>query len=211
MKLKIFSLLLLTVIMSACGPTQKITGSWANREALPKGPYKSIFIMVLTQKPATNYYVESRMAKTIISRGPKAVKSNDIFPPKFSATQDFTREQLAEAIQKKGCDAVLTIALLDVNTQTTYHPGTAYYPMNYGHYGSYYGYYNYYYPQVYSPGYSSTDKTYYIECNFYDIASDQLMFSIQSEAYNPKDLESWFDNYSYMLLTHLKKEGLIAK
>jgi hypothetical protein len=83
--------------------------------------------------------------------------------------------------------------------------------MSYGMYGSYYGYYNYYSPQVYSPGYYSSDKTYYIESNFYDLASDELLWSIQSEAYNPTSLESWFKEYSYQLLNELRAEKLITK
>jgi len=87
----------------------------------------------------------------------------------------------------------------------------AYYPLNYGMYGSYYGYYNYYYPQAYSPGYYTSNKTYYIESNFYDLEQDQLLWSFQSDAYNPSSLDKWFDRYSYDLLNELKKEGLIAK
>ncbi len=83
--------------------------------------------------------------------------------------------------------------------------------MNYGMYGSYYGYYNHYYPQVYSSGYYTSDNTYYIESNFYDLEQDQLLWSIQSEAYNPPTLDKWFDRYSYDLLDELKKEGLISK
>ena len=60
---------------------------------------------------------------------------------------------------------MLTLALLDSKTVESYNPGTVYYPMNYGYYGSYYGYYNYYYPEVYSPGYYSVDKTFYLEAN----------------------------------------------
>ena len=133
-----------------------------------------------------------------------------IFPPKVSLSETFTREQMAAAIKKAGCDAVFVIALLDVQTVETYQPGTAYYPMSYGYYGSYYGYYNYYSPYVYSPGYYTTDKTYYIESNFYDLERDQLLWSIQSEAYNPTSLDSWFDRYSYDLLNELKREGLIT-
>ena len=151
------------------------------------------------------------MASTIESRGTKAVRSSDVFPPQLSVSENFNREQMAEAIKRTGCDAVFIIAVLDVKSVDTYHPGTAYYPMNYGMYGSYYGYYHYYSPQVYSPGYYSSDKTYYIESNFYDLASDQLLWSIQSEAYNPSSLERWFNEYSYQLLNELKKEKLITK
>ena len=213
MKLKIFSLLLITFLMSGCGPSQKITGSWAAPDAKSFGPYKKAFVIVMTQKQNTNFYVELEMVKTLRSRGFEAVKSSDIFPPKFSVTQDFTKEQLAEAIKRQGCDAVLTVALLDSKSEETYHPGTSYSPVGYGYgaYGTYYGYYNYYYPQVYSPGYTSVDKTYYIETNLYDMASDKLVWSVQSEAFNPSSLENWFKDYSYMLTNHLQKEGLGKK
>ena len=111
-------------------------------------------------------------------------------PQTFSATQDFTKEQLAESIGKTGCDAILMLALLDSKEVESYNPGTVYAPVNYGYYGGYYGYYNHYYPQVYSPGYYSVDKTFYLEANLYDLKADKLVWSVQSEARNPKDLSS---------------------
>ncbi len=211
MKAKSLYVLLFAAILSACGPSQKITNSWINPEARTKGPYESIFIIVLSQNKETSFSVEDHMAATIASRGQKVVVSSAVFPPNLSISENFTREQMAEAIKRTGCDAVFVIALLDVKTEEYYQPGRSYYPMSYGMYGSYYGYYNHYYPQVYSPGYYSTDKTYYIESNFYDLEADQLLWSIQSEAYNPSSLDSWFDRYSYDLIAELKKEGLITK
>jgi hypothetical protein len=211
MKQTIFLMLLLAMTMSACGPSQQITGSWVNHEALPKGPYKSIFILAITQDRKANYAVEDNVAQLLISRGIKVVKSNDIFPPKFSATNDITKEQMAQAIKEAGCDGVFTIALLDTKTEQRYQPGTTYSPISIGFYGSYYGYYNYYYPQVYSPGYYTTDKTYYIESNFFDLASDLLLWSIQSQAYNPSSFDSWFHGYSQLMLKKLNSEGLIRK
>jgi len=211
MKSRILLLLFFVLLLNGCAPTQKITGSWVNREALPKGPYKSIFILVISQNNEANSTVENMLAKKLESRGRKAVKSSDYFPLNISATRRVSKEQLDDAINKSGCDAVMTIALLDVRTEHHYQPGTAYYPMNYGFYGNYYGYYNYYYPQVYSPGYYTTEKVYYLESNFYDIASNKLIWSVQSETYEPSGLKSWFQGYSYMLINHLKNEGLIKK
>lgn len=211
MKFRFFALPLLVVIITACGPSQRITNSWINPEARSKGPYESIFVMVLSQSIGNSFSIEDRMASLLSTRGRKSVVSSAVFPPGISLSEDFTREQMADAIKRTGCDAVFVIALLDVKSVETYHPGTAYYPMNYGMYGSYYGYYNYYYPQVYSPGYYSTDKTYYIESNFYDLEADQLLWSIQSEAYNPTSIDSWFNKYSYDLLKELEREDLIRK
>lgn len=208
MKSRLIYILLAVILLPACAG-QKITTSWINPEAANKGPYESIFVMVMAQSNAASFDIEDRMAETFASRGRKSVVSSSVFPAQLSAAESLSKDQMAEVIKRTGCDAVFIIAVLDVLSVETYRPGTAYYPMNYGMYGSYYGYYNHYYPQVYSPGYYSTDKTYYIETNFYDVASDQLLWSIQSEAYNPTSLESWFKEYSYNLIKELKKEGLI--
>lgn len=211
MKYNTLSLLFFAILLNGCSPTQSITGSWVNREALPKGTYKSIFIVVISQNNEANSIVETMLAKKLESRGPKAVKSSDFFPLNLSATKRVSKEQMDDAIKKSGCDAVMTVALLDVRTEHHYQPGTAYYPMTYGFYGSYYGYYNYYYPAVYSPGYYTSEKVYYMESNFYDLASDKLIWSVQSETYEPTGLKSWFQGYSYMLINHLKKQGIINK
>lgn len=211
MKRTISLLLMLAMILSGCGPTQQITGSWVNREALPKGPFNTMFLLAITQNEKAIYTVENKMADLITSRGKKVVQSSVIFPPKFAVTNGITKELMVDAIKKAGCDAVFTIALLDTKTEQTYQQGTTYSPMSYGAYGSYYGYYSYYYPQVYSPGYYTIEKTFYLETNFYDVASDQLLWSIQSKAFNPSNLESWFDDYSRLILSQLKKEGLIEK
>jgi hypothetical protein len=155
--------------------------------------------------------VEDRMAGIIASRGQKYVVSSSVFPPGISISENFSREEMAAAIKRTGCDAVFVIALLDVLSIETYQPGRAYYPMSYGMYGSYYGYYNHYHPMVYSPGYYTSDNTYYIETNFYDLEADELLWSIQSEAYNPSSLDSWFDKYSYDLLKELENEGLLKQ
>jgi hypothetical protein len=209
MKFKYLLPLLFAFIVAACGPSQKITNSWINPEAAAKDPYKSIFVIVLSQNTGNSFSVEDRMAGIITSRGGKAVVSSSVFPPKLSISDNFTREDMAEAIKRTGCDAVFMISVLDVLSVESYQPGRAYYPMSYGMYGSYYGYYSHYSPMVYSPGYYTTDKTYYIETNFYDVEEDLLLWSIQSEAYNPSSIDSWFDQYSYDLLNELSNEGLI--
>ena len=210
MKSIIYSFVLL-LILSACTPSQQITSSWVNREALPKGPFKSIFILTITNNLNSKITIENEMAKLLTSRGRVVVKSSDIFTPVFKANTELTKEKMAQVIKDLGCDAVYTIAVLDVKTEEHFEPGTTYDPMSRGFYGSFYGYYGYYTPQVDEPGYYVTDNTYYIESNFFDLASDQLLWSIQSDAYNPSSLESWFHGYSKSILSQLKREGLIEK
>lgn len=211
MKQTFFYLVLITALIAACSPSQEVTSYWVNKEAIPKEPFKTIYIIAITQNENMKPAVENGLADVLVSRGNKVVLNSQIYPPSFSAVKQLTKEQLVETIAKTGSDAVLTLAVLDTKTKTTYNQGSSYAPMSYGYYGSYYGYYNHYYPVVYSPGYYSTNKTFYIETNFFDVKTDQLLWSIQSQAYNPDNFDSMFKEYTRTILAKLREEGLIKK
>ena len=106
-------------------------------------------------------------------------------------------------------DGVLTVALLHEETKERYVAGSsAYAPYSYGYYGSYYGYYSYRYPTVYEPGYYSTEKTYFIETNLFDVESGALVWSMQSQSYSPANLESFAKGYAALVAYQLKKDGI---
>ena len=205
-----FSAFLLLVLLSACTPPQQVLSSWVNREALPKQPYKSVFVMSLTREWQNRLYIENEMAKLIVSRGQKAVKSSDVLTPAFMGADSLTSEILVKAVKQSGCEAVIILALLDIKTEESYQPERTFYPTA-AYYGSYGRYYGHYYYEETEPGYITQNLTYFIETNFYDAATEKHLYSIQSDAYNPTDLKSFFKDYSKMLLKQLNKEGVLKK
>ena len=60
-------------------------------------------------------------------------------------------------------------------------------------------------------GFIAADKSYFLETNFYDLTASELIWSVQTEAHNPFDIEKWSKKYSGMLFVHLKKEGIIIQ
>jgi len=208
-----FSLLLVAALFSACKPSLNITSSYVNKEVTPKSSYESIFVMAMTPDKKVKMDTENRLEKLFKTRGKKVVKSFELFPQSDADIARLSVEQNTGAIKKAGCDAILTVAVVDVAANESYNPGTAYVPTGggYGFYGSYWGYYNYRSPLVSTPGFYSTDKTYYMETNFYDLASDKLLWSIKSTTYSPASFEIWFQDYSGTILSQLKKDGLIKK
>jgi len=210
MKSIVISLLLL-VLMSACTPSQQVTNSWVNPDVKPKDRYESIFVIAFAHDGSAKIAVENELAKVIESRGRKAVKSSDIFSYIFLSDTNVNRQQLRQAIAATGCDGVYTVALLDIETDESYQPATAYYPVEHTFYGSYNRYALYYFDYVEEPGYTIIDRTFYFETNFYDLASDQLISSIQSDAFNPSDIKSLMKGYSKLMISQLKKEVLIKE
>lgn len=213
MKINLMYMMVLVILVASCTPSQKVTSSWVNRDALPtvKRPYHSVLILALTENVNTKNLVEEEFAKIIRARGQKALKSSDVFIPKMNDNSEASRNLIKMAITKSGCEAVFTVALLNVRRVETYQPGTAYYPMGYGYYGTFADYYGHFAPVMYDPGYYVMDQTYYVESNFYDIATGQLLYSVQSASFNPSSLETWFKEYSRMLINQMKTDQLITK
>lgn len=202
---------LLLLILSACTPSQQVTNSWVNPDVKPKDRYESIFVAAFAHDINAKIAVENELAKVIESRGRKAVKSSDVFSAAFLADTNVTREQLRQAIAATGCDGVYTVALMDIKTDESYQPATAYYPVEHSFYDCYNRYAYYYYDYVEEPGYTIVNRTFYFETNFYDLASDQLISSIQSDAFNPSDIPSLMKGYSKLMISQLKKERMIQE
>ena len=66
MNIKTVLFLAFALTVNGCGPTQKITGSWADPEAESFGPYTKAFVMVLSQNSDANYYIESQIINYIL-------------------------------------------------------------------------------------------------------------------------------------------------
>ncbi|MBN3518629.1 hypothetical protein JYB62_01340 [Algoriphagus lutimaris] len=205
----VFTLLILAFAIS-CSPSSKIIGSWTGPDT-PSEPYKNIFVTGISSNLVARQTIENDINTHLKERGVTAVSSFDIIPPGFKATEE-NKDATLKAIKEGGSDAILTIALLDQTSETRYVPGTTMYsPMMYGgYYGRFYGYYSYYNPVMYNPGYYSTDKKYYLEMNLYDVQTETLVWSAQSETTNPSSIETFSRSFSELVVYQLIKDGLIA-
>src|SRR4030095_17201404 len=97
--------------------------------------------------------------------------------------------------------------------EVRYVPGsTAYSVMPYySYYGNYTGYYSHYTQTVSDPSYYAAEKDYFIQSNLYDAASEEIMWSVQSEVYSPSTLEKFSKSYTAGLLRKLEKDKMLKK
>jgi hypothetical protein len=203
-----------TFLMS-CGTSQEVISFWQNPENPLGKPYTNVFVMAITADRAAQLVVESDIVAAAKSKGIKAVRSMDVLAPTLTKATP-SKEEVEAKIRDSGCDGVFTVSLLDVKSQQRYVEGTttyaggayAYSPYpHYGYYGSYYSYYSYSYPIASTPGYYTTDKTYFIEANMYDAGTEQIRWSMQSSAYNPSSLNSFSKEYTHLLIEELTKQN----
>jgi hypothetical protein len=207
-----------TTFLMSCGTSQEVISFWQNPENPLGKPYTSVFVMAITSDRGAQTVVESDIVAAAKAKGIKAIRSIDVLTPTLTKTT-YSKEAIAAKIKESGCDGVFTVSLLDVKSQQRYVEGTttyaggayAYSPYpHYGYYGSYYSYYSYSYPVASTPGYYTTDKTYFIEANMYDAETEQIRWSLQSSAYNPSSLNSFSKEYTHLLLEELTQQNTKA-
>lgn len=191
----ILSFIAATFFLSCSGI--KITGVWKN----PKQPlkaYGSMCVASLTSNNIARATIENDMAGALEKQGITAYKSMDEFPPGVKK-DSLTKEDILSRMRNK-------------KTESRYvqEAGTPYTPFpRYPYYADFSGYYSYWYPYAYNPSYYGQDKTYYIETNLYDSATEQLVWSAQSRTYNPSDLKGFSKEFRKIIVAKLKEDGML--
>ncbi len=199
----------------ACKPSTEVTASWRNPDFLPAesaGNIETIFVTAMTDRTHVRQKVEHDLASALTDAGFKTIKAIEALPPKFTSDEDPDKKKLLEQIRGTGAQAILTVALIDEETETRYNSDYSYAPVpRFGFYGTFLGYYNNWYPTLNSPGYYRQDKVYFIETNLYDTKTEKLLWSAQSKTYDPRSLESFSENFAEVVVDKMHDEGLLGR
>ena len=208
-------LLLLTLLIAGgfylqnCGTSTKVIGSYSSPDASSK-TYNKVMVIGLTSNVVARRNIEDQLAAALIKEGVGATASISVFAPSYMQKEP-SKDEVINKIRQDGFDGILTVGLLDERTETRYVPGTtSYAPVSrYGYYGSFGGYYSTMYPTFYDPGYYTTDKTYVVETNLYDAQSEKLVWSAQTETYDPSNPESGARSFSAAIADRMGRDGII--
>ncbi len=196
----------IVIVLLSCGTSQKVTSSWVNPNLPAGNNYKTVFIAVLSSRQSIKTKMENEFADFLMQKRYNAIKSTDVFPPSFTEEKMPEREVMLGKIRETGSDVIFTVAVVDKESETRYVPGAVGYRpfIGYGH--RFWGYYNYWFPYAYDPGYVTTDRTYFLEGNLFDVQTEELLWSVQTEAYNPSGIEEFSQGYAKLIWNRAEKE-----
>lgn len=197
------------MIFASCSSTQVIS-SYKDEKA-PVKDYKKILVLGIFQQKdrATRMAMENEMASRLNDLGYKAVTAIDAYGPK--AFDKVAEEDIAKKVKAEGYDAVITTAVLDKKNDQAYQPGTVRYQpvaVNYDRLGRYY---STVYDRVYDPGYYTTSTNYFLESNLYDVANGDLIYSVQTQAYDPSSASVLAVDNSKKIIKDLREKGVLVK
>lgn len=195
----------------SCKPTASVIGTWVNKDKVQgHAKVKRVFITVMAQNEVVKSTLENDLAEAAAKKGIKSEMSFYVFGRVLARDSLPPKEIILNQIRKMGCDAIFVVALIDQKSETRYTPSSSMYtPMPYyGYYGSFGSYYSYS-SVVYSPGYYTTENTYYLDSNLYDATTEDLLVSMQSKVVNPKSIEKSSKEYTAALIQELENQGFL--
>lgn len=191
----------------ACS-SSRITYSW-KAASFPAKTYSKILVAAIVPNDERNLRakMENHFVGDLASRGYTAVSSlKEYGPVSFQQTSE---DSVLKQLHNSGIDAVITIVLLDKKRERYYVPARVYYSPYAVYHGRFFGYYSTLNGRINRPGYYQTDTRYFWECNFYDQDSKQLLYSVQTESFDPGSVETLAHEFGEKITADMKKKGLI--
>jgi hypothetical protein len=212
MKYLTLSIIVIILLLQACSPGIRVTNSWKN--PTPDSPgkkYKAIFITALTDNQFARDMFEENLAEAAQVRGYTTTRSGLLFTPTFTQKLIPSKEQILQKVQESNCDAIFTVALVNKEDLARYVQGEVNTAPSYGWYGSFGGYYGTIAGPIYTPGYYTNDRVYYLVSNLFDAKTEKILWSVRTEAYNPSSIEKFSKEYTATIIKQLERDGIIKK
>ena len=195
---KYFILIAWFFLITACGGGTKLVKIEVDESRVGK-PVSSLLVIGVTYNQDVRKTFEDKMAAALNAAGVKAVTSVDTIP--ISEKQQLEKEKVLEVVKKRGNDAAIVTYLVytqDKEVITRDFSGTA------GRYGFLWSYGN-----VHGPGYSSVNSTLQLITNLYDVKTEKLVWSGESETTKAESLDKAIDDVIKVVIADLKKNKLL--
>ena len=200
---------LILMVMSAGCNTSKITNSWKS-DKITDYKFKNILVLGLIRESDRSIQrnMENHLVEDLLQRGYKAESALTEYGPKAFDKMD--EEAAIGKIKNTGVDAVITIVLLDKKKERKYIPGNIFFsPYGY-YYNHFWGYRSALYNRIYEPGYYVTDTKYFWESNVYDMSTQKLVYSVQTESFDPSSTEKMGHEYGQIIIKDLIRNEVLS-
>jgi hypothetical protein len=225
MKKLTFVFLASILLLSGCS-NMKLLRSWENKEQIPK-QFNNLAIAALTPNNSNRYIVERAIVDYLKKDGYKVMPTYDAMPfagrigelGKDAGGSEGIKKIVRAKMEEHKIDGLMVLSVFNkeiedrwVNNRSYAPYGAGYYGVPFGYAGRYYDYYSYSMgTTIYNDGHYVKDVTYYIECNLYAVASEEILWSGQISVKNIENMEAQADELAYIITQQLIRKKVLSK
>jgi hypothetical protein len=221
---KLFSflvLLVVSIVFYSCSSAAltDISGSW-KKPAYSGKKFSNLLVIAVSNDIVKRSSMENSLTSSLKKSKITATASNTVFPPETLSlnangkVDETKKAEIKSKIESMGFDGVVVVSLLDIKDKQTYVPGSSYYMPNHYYLSPGYGFYGYWYPSyevVSSPGYYVNQKDIFLETALFDLKTEELLWSAESETANPSSIKSLASSYSNAIVSRMISDRAVLK
>lgn len=185
----------------ACGARTRLSGVWRSDGAT--APMALVLVVGVARTETARRSFEDHLARELETRGTEAVASHRVLP----GSGRLAEADLRRVVREGGFDGVLLTRLLAVDEETTYVPPQTSVSMGAG--GGFYRHYGMAYGVSVSPGYLQTTTIVRLETRLYESRDAALVWSAQSDTFDPSSVDDTISSVSAALIDQLEKDGYL--
>jgi hypothetical protein len=186
------------VFIFGCGGT-KLTHTWVD-ETYHGKPISNILVIGVTYKEENRQSFEDKFVARLNAAGVEALSSSDVIP--IPADLELKKEEILKAVKKFKNDAVIITHLIGVEEKESYTPSQQ-------NKGDYYGYYGWAYGYTHEPGYYRTRTLVRLATHLYDVKTEKLIWSGESESSDSGSTNQIIDDVVEVLIKDLQKNKML--
>ena len=173
------STIVLIALLSSCGPTTKLTGSWTKPDYEPI-KYKRVVVLGIGSNSVNRRIFEDQVQTRLEAKGYPVIAALDLLPPN-AAIGTITKEIVMSIFESADIDGVFTMSMRHQEDTRRYVPGSSYY-MPYDYNTSFYDFYGGFNNYYYSPGYYTGSVQVFLEADFFDLKTGEMKWSAQTKS-----------------------------
>lgn len=177
--------------------------------------FEKLLVMSVGKDQEQRIAFEDAFAAAIVRQRGVAEASWTLLPESTLLSE----EEIYGAVKGGDFDGILVTRLLSVEQNRSYTPPRRYHRPRTTFYaagpawgmgfGGYYGFYATTFTEVHKPGYFETSKTFRLETNLYSAATNDLVWTAQSETIDPKSVDDLLGSMTSTVAERLRSEGFI--
>jgi hypothetical protein len=234
-QITVIFILACVLIAAGCSTSTKLLGSWNNKE-LTNNRFQKIGVVAISPSESGRYLIERAIAADLKGKNFNAMPTYEVFPfagkmgdiVSKSENPEALKARIKSKVEENKFDALIIVSLLDQQKEQRYVQdynsnywmgGTGYYgtPMVVAgaatmpiSYGAYYNYYAYNLGVAYESGYYVEDVSYFLECNLYDVAKEELLWTGRTKSTNIKSVEEEAQKFAEMVVKDMIAKKVIV-
>jgi hypothetical protein len=187
----------LVISSMGCWHATELAATWYDPHAGTANFHHAVAVFV-SSDASVRRSVEDDLARNF----PNTVPSYRVMEEIRTDDQD----KIADALRGKGFDGAIIMRVVDVALQTTYVPGTYWYPQPYG----FAGYWRTAWASPYDPGAFAVDRIVTVETQVYSLKEDKLLFAARSNTTNPSSATKLTESVMRHVRKRMEKDGLLV-